>query len=250
MSGRRKLALSAGAAIVAALAASLVAAGAIAASKALSPGQQSKAVIDDAAAQLGVKPDALSQALKQALENRIDEAVKDGRLTKEQGDALKKRIESDDYPLFLGHGGFGRFGFGPGGFGGPGGHAFRAPGLGASHHFEIFDTAASYLGMTEAQLRDELMNEKTLADIAKEKGKSVSGLVQAIVTAQEKRIDEAASDGRLTKDQASALKTNLDDRIESFVNGEFRMPGFGGRPRFWPGSGAPRAPPVLGGPSA
>jgi hypothetical protein len=250
MSRGRKLTLVAGAAVVAALAAGLVAAGAIAASKALSPSQESKAVIDDAAAQLGVRPDALSKALKQALENRIDEAVKQGRLSKERGDELKKRIESDAYPLLLVRGAFGRFGFGfaaPPGFGG---HAFRAPGLAAPHHFAIFDTAASYLGMTEAQLRDELMNGKTLVDIAKEKGKSVSGLVQAIVTAQEKRIDEAVSDGRLTKDQASALKANLDDRIESFVNGEFRSPGFGGRPHFWPGSGAPRAPPVFGGSSA
>ena len=58
--------------------------GAIAASDALSPEDRSQAVIDDAAKQLGVEPSALSDALKHALENRIDEAVEAGRLTEEQ----------------------------------------------------------------------------------------------------------------------------------------------------------------------
>ena len=59
--------------------------------------------------------------------------------------------------------------------------------------------------MTEAELRDALQ-DKTLAEIAKEKGKSVSGLVAALVAAQEKRIAAAVADGRLTQSQASELK--------------------------------------------
>ena len=94
---------------------------AIAASKSGSPQEESKAVVEDAAKQLGVTPAKLSSALKKALENRVDAAVSAGRLTKEQGDAIKKRIEAEDYPM-LG-------GFGPGmGFGhragGPGIHRF------------------------------------------------------------------------------------------------------------------------------
>ena len=53
----------------------LGAAGAIAASGVLSPEEESKAIIDDAASQLGVEPDELSGALEQALKNRIDAAV-------------------------------------------------------------------------------------------------------------------------------------------------------------------------------
>ena len=97
--------------------------GAIAATDALSPEDRSQAVIDDAAKELGVEPSALSDALKHALENRIDEAVEAGRLTEEQGKELKKRIDSADVPLVFGgvgpgdrHGfghGFGHFGFSP-----------------------------------------------------------------------------------------------------------------------------------------
>ena len=41
--------------------------------------------------QLGVEPDELEDAIEQALENRLDEAVKAGRMTQEQADALKER---------------------------------------------------------------------------------------------------------------------------------------------------------------
>ncbi|HXQ87436.1 MAG TPA: hypothetical protein VN746_12235, partial [Gaiella sp.] len=159
--------------ILIATAAALAVAGggaAIAASKSGSPQEESKAVVDDAAKQLGVTPAKLSSALKKALENRVDAAVAAGRLTKEQGDALKKRIEAEDFPIL---GGFGmRFGMG---FGHPDG------GPGVIHRFGHLDAAASYLGMTEAELRTQLAGGKTLAEVAKAKGKSVDGLVSALV---------------------------------------------------------------------
>jgi polyhydroxyalkanoate synthesis regulator phasin len=232
---RRKLTFAAAAAGTALLVVGLGAAGAIAASRMLSPSEESKAVIDDAAAQLGVEPAALSTALKQALENRIDEAVDAGRLSKEQADELKARIDSNEYPMLLGPGLFGR---------GPGG-----PGFGPHGHFEILATAASYLGVTEAELRQALQ-DKTLAEIAKEQGKTAAGLVQQLVAVETKRIDAAVADGKLTDEQATELEADIAEHMKALVNGEPREPGEGRHPRFWPGSGSPRAPPALGGPPA
>ena len=101
---RRWLSFGAGGAAAVVLIVGLGAAGAVAASRILSPNDESKAVIDDAAAQLGVKPQELSDALEQALKNRIDEAVDAGRLTEEQGKRLKDRIDGEEYPLLLGPG--------------------------------------------------------------------------------------------------------------------------------------------------
>lgn len=235
MTRRKKLTFAAGAAGTALLVVGLGAAGAIAASRMLSPSEESKAVIDDAAAQLGVEPSALSDALKQALENRIDEAVEAGRLSKEQANELKRRIDSNEYPMLLGPGLFGR------GHGGPG---FAHHG-----HFEILETAASYLGLTAAELREELQ-DKTLAEVAKEQGKTAAGLVQKLVAVETKRIDEAVADGKLTDEQATKLEEDLADRLEALVNGELHRPGEGRHPGFWPGSGSPRAPPAFGGPPA
>ena len=232
MNRRRKVTFVAGGAAIAALVVGLGAAGAIAASRMLPPSEESKAVIDDAAAQLGVKPQALSDALKQALKNRVDEAVDAGTLTKEEAARLKARIDSDEFPLLFGHGGR------------PDGREFGHYG-----HFEILATASAYLGMSEADLRAAL-DDQTLADIAKKKGKSVSGLVKAVVAAEEKKIDEAVTDGRITKAQASELKSRLTERMQALVNGQLGEHGERPGPGFWPGPGSPRAPPALGGPHA
>src|SRR5215208_3797721 len=73
--------------------------GAVAAGKLISPGERSQAVVSDAAEQLGVEPAKLTAALKKALENQIDADVAAGRMTKEHGEAMKKRIEAGNYPL-------------------------------------------------------------------------------------------------------------------------------------------------------
>jgi ribosomal protein S20 len=240
MSGRRKVAIGAGAGAVVLVIASLGAAGAIAASKAFSPGEESKAIIDDAAAQLGIEPSELSDALKQALENRIDEAVGEGRLTDEQAERLKERLDANEYPRLFGFGG-------PRWSSGFGFRGFGHRGLPFAGHFEIFEAAATYLGMTEAELRAEL-RDKTLAEIAKDQGKTAAGLVNELVATQTKRIDEAVAGKNLTKEQAARLKDGLADRTEALVNGELRRR-WAGKHRFWHGSWSPRGPPGFGGPS-
>jgi predicted nuclease of restriction endonuclease-like RecB superfamily len=160
-----------------------------------SPAEENQAIIDDAAQQLGISPNKLGDALKKALGDRVDAAVTAGRITKAEGDAFKQRIESGAYPLFFGpHRGFGHFGF----------HGL--------------DAAASYLGITEEQLRTELEGGKTLAQVAQAQGKSVAGLVDALVADAKQHLDAAVAAGRLTQSQANELLSGLRDRITSRVN--------------------------------
>jgi hypothetical protein len=193
---------------------------AVAATRGDSPQAESRAVIDDAAKQLGVDAGKLDDALRTALANRIDRAVAAGTITKEQGEALKKRVESADTPLFGGLGFRGGFHFG---------HAGPAGDTSA---------AADYLGMTQAQVFEALRSGKTLADLAKEKGKSVDGLVDAMVAATTKRLDEAVAAGKLTYAQRKEITASLKERVTSFVNGEFRH---GFRPRLGPAFRGPGA---------
>jgi len=235
MTRGRKVTFAAGAAGVALLVAGLGAAGAIAASRVFSPSEESKAVIDDAAAQLGVQPKELSDALKQALKNRVDAAVDAGVLTKNQAQELEARIDAGEYPFLFDLGlGYHHRGFGFG--------------LGAGPHTDFLAAAAAYLGMSEDELR-EALDGKTLSDIAKDKGKTVSGLVAALVAAEEKKIDEAVADGRITKAQASEITSALHDRMQALVEGDLQGLGGGAHPGLWPGSGFPRGPPAaFGGP--
>lgn len=235
MTSRRKVAIAAGTGGLVLVVGALGAAGAIAASKAFSPGEESKAVIDDAAAQLGVEPSELSDALRQAFENRIDEAVDEGRLTEEQAERLKDRLQASEYPLLFG-------------LGGPRLHHGRSGFHGPFKNGALLKAAASYLGMTEAELR-EALRDQTLADLARENGKTAAGLVDELVATQTKRIDEAVDEGRLTDEQAADLKEGLEARMEALVTGELRRL-HADEHRFRPGSWAPRAPPAHRGPSA
>ena len=222
MRKRTKLAAGAGAALAA-----VGAGGAVAATQ-LSPREESKAVVEDAAKQLGVDPARLSDALRQALENRIDEAVAAGRLSEEQGEAMKQRLESEDFPLFPGP-------------------AFGHRGFGFVHHgFRDLDAAAAFLGVDEDALRERLHDGDSLAAVAKAEGKPVDGLVAAIVAAATKRLDEAVTAGRLTGAQRDEIVAGLKERTTAIVNGAFpalgRREGHGfgfGRPRHEPPPEAP-----------
>jgi predicted DNA-binding protein (UPF0251 family) len=215
MTGTRKLTL-----LGASIATLAVAGGgvAIAASEAWSPREESKMVIDDAAEELGITPAELADALKHALLNRVDDALADGRITEEQADALKKRIDASDYPLPLGLLGLGfppslrPFDLEPFGFLGP---------------FEKLEAAASYLGLSERELRSRLSDGKTLAEIAKAEGKSVDGLVDALVNAAEKQIDAAVDAGKLSESQGNELKSGLPERMTRLVSAEFGFRRFG-----------------------
>jgi len=188
-----------------------------------SPQQENQAVLNDAAKQLGVEPSALSAALKKALENRVDEAVAAGRLTKAQGDARKQRIESGQAPLF----------------GGPG------RGLHEGARFGGLDAAASYLGLTDAELRTKLESGKSLAEVAKAQGKSVDGLVQALVDSAKTKLNAAVAAGRLTQSQADSILAGLKSRVTDFVNGA--APHFGPRNGFRGFRGGPPPGPGFSG---
>lgn len=175
-----------------------------------SPNDESKAIIDDAAEQLGISPSKLSDALKKALSDRIDEAVAAGRVTQDEAKALKAQIQSEDFPLFGGlhHRGH----FGP---------------------FGSLDAAGDYLGLTEAQLRTELESGKSLAQVARDRSKSVDGLVDALVSATKERLDAAVSAGRLTRARADEVLDGLRDGIGDLVNAAGP-----GRPHLRSGSGS------------
>jgi hypothetical protein len=89
-------------------------------------------------------------------------------------------------------------------------------------------------------LRAELRDGQTLAEVARAKGKPVEDLVDAVVAATTKKLDDAVADGRLTKAQRDELVAGLEQRTTAAVNGVrpglreagrgfgFRGPGFGG----------------------
>jgi len=84
---------------------------------------------------------------------------------------------------------------------------------------DMLQTARDYLGgVTLTDVTTAMRSGKSLGDIANDEGKSRDGLVQALTTAANTRIDKAVVDNKLTADQAATLKTKVATEIATFVD--------------------------------
>jgi len=194
----------------AALAVAVGAGGAYAATQNSGPTRR-QAFLNDVAKRLHVTPQQLDQALKGAFDDQLQGAVKAGRLTQAQADALKQRLQQEGTvgrlalpfglvgPRFARpwlHGGAGRVIAGPG----------QLP------------AAASYLGLSVPQLFQQLSSGKSLAQIATAKGKTVSGLEQAMTAAARSGLDKAVAAKLITSAQEQRLLARMSARIAHEVN--------------------------------
>lgn len=193
---------------IAALAVSgaLLAGGAGVSVAAVTKKDRDQAIIDDAAKRLDVTPEQLSDALSSAEDAQLDQAVKDGKLTQKQADAIKQRRKQSGRVLGgpgpggpRGHRGPG----GPGGRGGPGGP-----------RREIVSDLAKALGVSEDKLGEQLRDGKSVAEIAKAEGKALAGVKAAVKAAAKARGDKAVKDGDITRTQADRMLSHLDDALD------------------------------------
>ena len=185
-----------------ALAAALVAVAALAFGAGSAAAADTPSLGDAVAARLGITGDQLRAAFKAELNARIDAAVAAGRLTPEQGAKLKKRVANTK-----GLGIVVRRAF-----------AERHKGLvGRIVQVHRLGAAAKYLGMTPKELRTARQSGRSLAQIAASKGKSVDGLVAAIVAPAKTRAAKAVSNGKLTQQRADELIARLTERVKALV---------------------------------
>jgi hypothetical protein len=210
---RHRMLIAAAAAAVVAAAGTGAAFATGAVSTGTSPQERQAEILDDLAGRLGVSVDKLKTAIRGVASDQIDQALADGKLTQEQADALRQRLQSSQLLPF-------RLGGGPG-------HGPRA-GAGVGRGL---DAAASYLGLTKAELRTKLASGQSLAAIAKAQGKTTDGLVSAMLADASKRLDDAVAAGRLTSDQKEAILARLKTGLTAMVEGK-RPPPPGPRFRF------------------
>jgi hypothetical protein len=188
---------------IVALAAAVAAVASLAVGASGATAAERPSLADDVAALLGISPERLRDAFRSALAARIDAAVAAGRLTPAQAARLKERI-ANAKELGIGV----RKGFAKK-------HRALVKQIAAKGHG--LGAAATYLGMTRAELRKELRDGRSLAQVAVAKGKSVDGLVAAMLAAAKERASKAVANGRLTQQRADALLARLTERIERLV---------------------------------
>ncbi len=86
------------------------------------------------------------------------------------------------------------------------------------HRHSSLTAAATYLGISAAQLRSELRSGHTLAQLAAASpGRSQAGLVQALVAARKAALATEVSAGAITEAHANAIAGRLPRRVSAQV---------------------------------
>jgi hypothetical protein len=130
----------------------------------------------------------------------LDEAVTNGKLTAAQEETMLAELKShvDDMVNATG---------------GP-----RRPGVRMGIGPAFGDAAATYLGLTQDELRAQLEGGKTLAQVATAEGKSVAGLEAAILAGAKQDLDQAVAAGKLTAAQEQEMLSRLKEHVDDIVN--------------------------------
>jgi uncharacterized protein YidB (DUF937 family) len=143
------------------------------------------------ATNLGKSQTEVTGAIGKAVTQTIDDAVASGDLTKAQADRLKAKLASG--PVCRG-----RFG---GAFG------FREKGR--AELPAVLDAAAKSLNLTTAELKADLAKGETLHQIADSKGITEAQFRAALITNLTPVLDQAVTQGKLTKTQETEILQRL-----------------------------------------
>ena len=166
---------------------------------------------------LGIGEDELRSAMTEAEQDIIDERVAEGKLTAEQGERLRERIEEKGLlgprggPL---EGQRGRFCDG----------VFDCIRDRVRDHVRDQDgrlpmeAAATVLGMEPEELLSELQEGKTLAQVAEEQVMAVEEFTAALLNEVRGKLDEKVAEGNLTQEQADTIFGRVEENIDDIVN--------------------------------
>jgi len=99
----------------------------------------------------------------------------------------------------------------------------KHPCMQAGHGLFMIGETADLLGIGLRDLKEQMELGKTLTQIAKErKGLSEEQLLQKLKPSLAKRLDQAAAEGCLTKEQVSAAKAGMDEKLKKVINTPLR----------------------------
>jgi len=151
--------------------------------------------VDKLAGILHLTPAQTQDALKQAQLQTVDQMLKDGKITQQQADAMKARINAGQ--------GIGGFGFGR--HDGFKGHRGLMKDLKAAE----LNAAASALHMSTADLQSALRSGKSLTDLETQQKVSDSTVKAAMKDAAKGVLDKAVKAGTITQAQADAILSRV-----------------------------------------
>jgi hypothetical protein len=164
--------------------------------------------VADVARAHSVDPQHVVDALVQAADTRIDAAVKGGKLTPARAAKLEQRVPKLA-DAFVNH------------TQDVIGRARQHRSARVGRRDAVVDTAASAIGVTPDELRQQLRAGQSIADVATAHHVAVSHVVDALVTAATAKVDAAVKAGKLTSARATALEQRLPTMVQKVVARHF-----------------------------
>jgi len=150
----------------------------------------------DFASKLGVSSDKLKQAESGAASDTIDQMVKDGKITKAQGDQIKARLRNATNCQFKGNGNGGNFG------------TFNMQKI-QQYLVAAEAQVAKGLGISSADLTSQIQSGKSLHDIAAAHNVSDTQLKVLLNNAIQSELKSAVSAGDVIQAQADMVTKQL-----------------------------------------
>ncbi len=170
------------------------------------------------AANLGITVERLREARKQTALQEVDAAQAAGRITPEQAQRLRDRINSGDGGLLCGR--FGR----------------SADGAGAHNFFDgkIADAAAAYFGISRDQLLRDLRERGSLQGVAAKYGKDNADGKAGLEAAMEGTLRQSLADRGVSADRIEQIASRFEQAFDRLYTGQIgqkgnRAPGGFGR---------------------
>ena len=156
--------------------------------------------VDKLAGILHLTPAQTQDALKQAQLQTVDQMLKDGKITQQQADAMKARINAGQGLGAIG--GFGRHG------------GFKADRtLMKDLMTAELNAVASALHMSTADLQSAVRSGKSLSDLETQQKVSDSAVKAAMKNAAKSVLDNAVKAGTITQAQADAILSRVGTRL-------------------------------------
>lgn len=157
--------------------------------------------LERVAEKLGITRDQLEDAIQAAALDAVDEAEANGRLTAEQADNARERIESGQGPREF----------------------FDRRQDRREHRRDlvrkgIVESAAEALGMTFDELKAELQTGDSIADVAGEQGVSLDTVKAEITADAEAKLGVAVANGRITQERSDAALARLSENLDEILN--------------------------------
>ena len=182
---------------------------------------------------LGVTVEEYDSAVKEAHEQVVDEAVAEGKLTEEQADHMRERMEQA--PDAWGWGKGFRAPKAPGVWGEDKG--FKAPrgGMMGRGGPSPIGVAAEKLDMTASELMAEIQGGKSIADVAAEKGVPLEDITGAYMEQLGEALNQAVQNGRITQEQADSMLEQAEKMVPEMLNNTWEGRGPGRFPGGFPG---------------